>query len=60
MCGDIALSAGRSCELKLEYFEASGKAFVSLYWKSESQPREIVPTSQLFPPPGFEKKLQHE
>ena len=31
-------------------FESTGKAFVSLYWQSESQPREIVPQSQLFPP----------
>lgn len=50
MRGEIVLEAGRQYELKLEYFETSGKAFVSLYWQSESQPREIVPQVQLYPP----------
>jgi hypothetical protein len=46
----IGLEAGRKYDLKLEYFEASGKAFVSLYWQSDSQPREIIPQRQLYPP----------
>ena len=49
MRGEISLIAGRQYPLKLEYFESSGKAFVSLYWQSDSQPREIIPTSQLYP-----------
>lgn len=50
MHGEIALVAGQKYDLKLEYFESSGKAFVSLYWQSESQPHEIIPTSQLYIP----------
>jgi hypothetical protein len=50
MRGEIVLQAGRKYDLKLEYYEASGKAFVSLYWQSDSQPREIIPSSQLYPP----------
>lgn len=50
MRGEISLSAGRQYPLKLEYFESSGKAFVSLYWQSDSQPREIIPATQLYPP----------
>jgi hypothetical protein len=51
MRGEITLEAGRNYDLTLEYFESSGKAFVSLYWQSDSQPREIIPASQLYPPP---------
>jgi hypothetical protein len=50
MRGEMALVAGRKYALKLDYSENTGKAFVSLYWQSESQPREIVPQSQLYPP----------
>ena len=49
MSGEVDLTAGRAVELRLEYFEASKKAFVSLYWQSDLQRREIVPRSQLFP-----------
>lgn len=52
MRGEISLAAGRKYDLRLEYYESSGKAFVSLYWQSESQPREIIPQSQLYPSPG--------
>ena len=50
MRGEVALQAGRKHDLKLEYFEFSGKAFVSLYWQSDSQPRELIPARQLYPP----------
>jgi hypothetical protein len=36
-------------DVRLEYFEASGKAFVSLYWQSDLQPHEVIPQSQLSP-----------
>jgi hypothetical protein len=49
MRASIDLIASRKHDLKLEYFDASGKAFVSLYWQSENQAREIVPQSQLYP-----------
>jgi hypothetical protein len=50
MRGEVALQAGRKHDLKLDYYEFSGKAFVSLYWQSDSQPRELIPARQLYPP----------
>jgi hypothetical protein len=50
MRAEISLAADRQYPLRLEYFESSGKAFVSLYWQSDSQPRESIPTMQLYPP----------
>jgi ferric-dicitrate binding protein FerR (iron transport regulator) len=49
MSGAVELEAGRAVDLRLEYYEASGKAFVSLYWHSDLQPREVIPACQLFP-----------
>ena len=40
--GSIALQAGQSYDIKLEYFENQGAAFSRLEWSSPSQPREIV------------------
>lgn len=45
----IKLTAGRKYNLRLEYFEAQGPAFVKLFWESKKQGQQIVPGSQLFP-----------
>lgn len=50
--GAIALTAGQSYDIKIEYYNNRGSARVSLYWSSPSQPLEIVPTSQLYTPPA--------
>jgi hypothetical protein len=48
--GTIALQAGQRYSLRLEYFEYNVDATVRLLWSSPSQPKEIVPQSQLSPP----------
>lgn len=47
--GTINLEAGNRYDIKLEYRETNGVALVKLFWESESQPKEIVPQSQLYP-----------
>ena len=46
--GTIALTAGRWYEVKLEYYQAAGAPTIQLFWSSPSQPKEIVPNSQIF------------
>lgn len=50
--GTIALTAGRSYDLRLEYYENGGGATVTLSWSSSSQPKQIIPRTQLYPPGG--------
>lgn len=47
--GSIDLEAGQFYDIKLEYFENKGSASVSLLWSSESQAKEVIPTSFLYP-----------
>ena len=46
----VALRAGLRHSIRLEYGERTGQAHVSLFWRSTSQPIEVVPQSQLHPP----------
>lgn len=46
----VALRAGQRHSIRLEYGERTGQAHVSLFWRSTSQPIEVVPQSQLHPP----------
>jgi hypothetical protein len=48
--GMIALVAGQKYDIKVEYFDSQGPAKVQLEWSSDCQGREVVPTSQLYPP----------
>jgi hypothetical protein len=45
--GTIALTAGQSYSIKLEYFNDVGSAVCRLLWSSSSQAKSIVPESQL-------------
>jgi hypothetical protein len=45
----IKLVAGQRYDIKMEYYQAAGGAAAHLYWASASQPREIIPGTQLFP-----------
>ncbi|WP_375772824.1 PA14 domain-containing protein [Archangium gephyra] len=45
--GTIALVAGTPYDLTLEYYERGGGATVQLLWSSPSQPREVIPSTQL-------------
>ena len=48
--GTIALTAGQSYPITLDFFEAVGSATVSLSWSHPSQPtRVVIPATQLSP-----------
>jgi uncharacterized repeat protein (TIGR01451 family) len=46
----IALTAGQRYEVRMEFFENGGGATARLSWSSASQPKVIIPRSQLYPP----------
>jgi hypothetical protein len=50
--GTITLSAGQKYSITMEYYENGGGAIAQLSWSSASQAKEIIPSSQLFPPAG--------
>lgn len=41
------LTAGQAYPIRLEFYERSGDALITLSWQSTSQAREIVPSAQL-------------
>jgi 3-phytase len=45
--GSIALLAGRSYTLQMDYYENTGGAVARLFWASPSTPKQIVPSTQL-------------
>jgi hypothetical protein len=47
--GSIEFQGGRLYDIKLEYREDYGSSHVNLAWASASQPKQIVPTTALFP-----------
>lgn len=47
--GIMDLTTGKH-DLKLEFFEDTGEAFVQLYWSSPSTQSAIIPNVNLFPP----------
>ncbi|MBS1809999.1 MAG: discoidin domain-containing protein [Acidobacteria bacterium] len=47
--GTIALQAGQRYDIVLEYYENGGGAVAQLSWSSPSQPKQIIPQSNLFP-----------
>jgi uncharacterized repeat protein (TIGR01451 family) len=49
--GSLALEAGRLYQLRLEYFENTGNAAVTLAWASTNQALQAIPRSQLYPLP---------
>lgn len=44
----IALTAGQSYAIKMEFFEGTGAATAQLRWSSASTAKQVVPTSQLY------------
>jgi hypothetical protein len=46
--GTITLNAGQKYDLRVDYKEKGGNALIKLLWSSACQPREIVPSAQLF------------
>ncbi|MEM1218630.1 MAG: PQQ-dependent sugar dehydrogenase [Bacteroidota bacterium] len=47
--GEITLQGGERYSIKLEYFEEGGGAVVQLWWSSLRHPKQIIPTTQLYP-----------
>ncbi|MEV7970169.1 PA14 domain-containing protein [Sphaerisporangium sp. NPDC088356] len=50
----ITLEAGKTYDIKIEYFEHFGGSNLRLRWQSPSQVKEIVPTEALFLPEGYD------
>jgi hypothetical protein len=48
--GRISLEAGRRYDIEMEYYQSYGTALAKLEWSSASQLRQVIPTSQLYPP----------
>ncbi|GAA0420077.1 hypothetical protein Acor_29950 [Acrocarpospora corrugata] len=46
--GSATLVAGRGHEIRLDYTERTGEAFMKLAWSSPNTPAQIVPQSQLY------------
>jgi hypothetical protein len=47
--GEFAFTANKLHKLKIEYTEDTGKAGLSLSWKSDGMDKEIIPSNYLFP-----------
>ncbi|MEY3896545.1 MAG: hypothetical protein RLZZ214_2065, partial [Verrucomicrobiota bacterium] len=47
--GSIDLQADVLYDIKMEYYEATGGCEARLYWYSEDQAKQIIPTNRLFP-----------
>lgn len=47
--GEVALAAGKTVDIQLEYTQSKGDGDVKLLWESPSVPREVLPTARLFP-----------
>lgn len=46
--GKIFLKAGKRYPVKVEYFETIQNASIRLFWSSQSQARQVVPTDRFF------------
>ncbi len=47
--GTIALTAGQKVPIKVDFAEKTGDAYIKFEWSCTSNPREVVPASQLYP-----------
>jgi glucose/arabinose dehydrogenase len=48
--GTITLTAGQQYEIKMEFYDSEYGAVARLLWSSASQPKEVIPKTQLYPP----------
>lgn len=46
----ISLQANQDYDIEVDYFQGIGDSQLQLWWQSPSQSKEVVPSSQLFPP----------
>ena len=47
--GTIDLKAGQFADIMIEYFQSTGESAMTLSWSSQSQKKEVVPDTQLYP-----------
>lgn len=47
--GSITLQAGVLYDIRMDYYQATGADSAYLYWYSNDQPRQIIPTNRLYP-----------
>jgi len=47
--GSITLQAGVKYDIQMDYLQYGGGAQAHLYWYSPSQPKQIIPSSRLYP-----------
>jgi hypothetical protein len=57
--GSIMLEAGVKYKIRLEYYENTEDALAKLMWCSESQEKEVIPQTQLYPTIAF-TALEHK
>jgi len=55
---EISLQGGHKYALKIEYFQGMAGAAARLLWSSPHQPKEVVPSNQLFRPDGSGEGLK--
>jgi CSLREA domain-containing protein len=55
----IALQAGQPVTIRLDYYENHGPATIKLLWSTPSQPKQIIPQSQLVPTLGLHGTYYH-
>ena len=48
--GVLNLQAGVLYDIRIEYYENGGGAAASLLWSAPSVPKELIPSTQLYPP----------
>ncbi|HEX8852058.1 MAG TPA: PA14 domain-containing protein, partial [Pyrinomonadaceae bacterium] len=51
--GTIQLTAGQKYDIRMEYYENGGAATAKLLWSSPRQTKQVIPQTQLYPPPSF-------
>jgi hypothetical protein len=49
LSGKIPLVAGEKVDIRIDFADKAGDAFVKLEWESTRNLREVIPTSQLYP-----------
>ena len=47
--GSIALQAGVRYNIRIDYFNGGGTGVAHLYWYSPSQPKQVIPSTRLYP-----------
>ncbi|MEI7834457.1 MAG: PA14 domain-containing protein, partial [bacterium] len=55
--GSIDLLAGNTYDIRIEYFNSGGAGMINLAWSSLRNPRETIPTANLYPIAYFPGKI---